>query len=265
MTRPAVHSVEVLRRGEAGPVRDHVAVELPLEVRLNGHPFAVVMRTPGADRDLVLGFLFTERVLRSRADVHRIDLDEDAGVANVVFVRGRDEQVADVLDRRRQVTMNASCGMCGRDSLASLRVDAPRCALNWVVSGAVIASLPDTLRASQSAFAQTGGLHAAGLFDLGGRLEAVAEDVGRHNAVDKLLGRMLDAGSTPLADSLLVVSGRSSFEIVQKAWLGGIPFVAAVSAPSSLAIDLARTAGMTLLGFVRDGRFNIYAHAGRVA
>jgi FdhD protein len=265
ITRRAIHSVEVLRSGEHGPVRDDVAVELPLEVRLNGHPFAVIMRTPGADRDLALGFLFTERVIRDVADVHRVEVDEDASLANVVLVRGRDELVADVLSRRRQVTVNASCGMCGRDSLESLAVDAPRCTADWAVEGSVVSSLPDVLRASQSAFARTGGLHAAGLFGLDGRLEAIAEDVGRHNAVDKLLGRMLDAGATPLARSLLVVSGRSSFEIVQKAWLGGIAFVAAVSAPSSLAIDLAGRAGMTLLGFVRDGRYNIYAHPERVS
>jgi FdhD protein len=133
------------------------------------------------------------------------------------------------------------------------------------VEATTIDGLPTTLQSAQPAFAHTGGLHAAGLFDLEGRLEVSAEDVGRHNAVDKLLGRMLEVGRVPLGRSLLLVSGRSSFEIVQKAWLGGIPLVAAVSAPSSLAVELARRAGMTLLGFVREGRFNVYAHPNRVA
>jgi FdhD protein len=172
--------------------------------------------------------------------------------------------VAAALAERRQVTMNSSCGMCGRRSLDSLAVNAPQPMVEWSVDGDTIGKLPDTLRAAQPAFAQTGGLHAAACFDLQGRLDASAEDVGRHNAVDKLLGRMLEAERLSLTRSLLLVSGRASFEIIQKAWLGGIPLVAAVSAPSSLAIDLAREAGITLVGFVRDGRFNIYTHAGRV-
>jgi FdhD protein len=155
--------------------------------------------------------------------------------------------------------------MCGRRSLSTLAIDAPPCEIDWSVPAGAVAGLPDALREAQSAFARTGGLHAAALFRTDGTLEASAEDVGRHNAVDKLLGRMLAASRLPLARSLLFVSGRSSFEIVQKAWMGGIPFVAAVSAPSSLAVDLAREAGITLLGFVRDGRFNVYAHAQRLS
>ncbi len=261
---PAIRSVDVLRSGETTTVHDRVAVELPLEVRLNGQPFSVIMRTPGADHDLALGFLFTERVVRRRADVERIVVDEATGIVDVVLVRECQQGVADALGQRRQVAMNSSCGLCGRRTLESLSIDAPPCAVEWVIRSEIVAGLPESLRLAQGAFAETGGLHAAGLFDLDGRLDASAEDVGRHNAVDKLLGRMLDAGRLPLNGSLLFVSGRSSFEIVQKAWLGGLPFVAAVSAPSSLAIDLAREAGMTLLGFVRDGRFNVYAHPERV-
>ena len=261
--RQAVRPVDVLRLGEPAVTRDHVAVELPLEVRLNGYPFSVIMRTPGADRDLALGFLFTEGIVRDRGDIQRIDLDETTGLANIVFVRGRDEHVARALDARRPVTVNSSCGVCGRRPVDMRSPDA-RCAVQWSISSDIVAALPAALRAAQPAFAQTGGLHAAALFDREGRLEASAEDVGRHNAVDKLLGRMLEAGRLPLAGSLLFVSGRSSFEIVQKAWLGGLPFVAAVSAPSSLAVDLARDAGLTLLGFVRDGRFNVYAGSQRV-
>jgi FdhD protein len=260
----AVRPVDVVRCGTSEPIEDHVAVELPLEVRLNGVPFSVIMRTPGSDRELALGFLFSEGLIRRRADVERIDHDEPADIVNVVFQRARSEAVAAALAERRHVTMNSSCGMCGRRSMESLTVNAPLPIVEWSVDGETIGRLPDALRSAQPAFAQTGGLHAAGCFDVEGCLETSAEDVGRHNAVDKVLGRMLDGARLPLARSLLLVSGRASFEIVQKAWLAGIPLVAAVSAPSSLAIDLARHAGITLVGFVRDGRFNIYTHPARV-
>ena len=259
----AIRQVGVLRSsGDAA--RDHVAVELPLEVRLNGHSFAVIMRTPGADAELALGFLFSEGVVRRRDDVARLAVEEEGQFADVRLARGRQDAAAAALAGRREVAMNSSCGLCGRRALESLDVDAPPCRVQWSISQETISRLPGLLRSAQSAFAETGGLHAAGLFDLEGRLVAAAEDVGRHNAVDKLLGRMLDAGRLPLDRLLLLVSGRSSFEIVQKAWLAGVPFVAAVSAPSSLAVDLAQKAGITLLGFVREGRFNVYAHADRV-
>lgn len=263
----AVQPVETLRvgGGAAARVTDDVAVESPLEVRLNGIPFAVIMRTPGDDEDLALGFLFSEGVVRGSQDVSRIEpVGPTSDAINIIVSRSRADAVAQALSERRQVAMNASCGMCGRRSLASLALDAPPLRESWSVDEATIASLPVRLTAAQPVFACTGGLHAAGLFDLDGRLEAGAEDVGRHNAVDKLLGAALREGRLPLGRSLLCVSGRASFEIVQKAWLGGIPLIAAVSAPSSLAIDLARTAGITLLGFVRDGRCNVYSHAERV-
>jgi FdhD protein len=256
--------VDVVRSGDPAASTDDVAVELPLEVRLNSSPFSVIMRTPGADRELAIGFLFSEGLITARADFERVELDEGSGVIDVVFARSRGASVTEALAGRRQVAVNSSCGMCGRRTLESLTVERPQMAVEWSVDGRTIGMLPDALRAAQSAFARTGGLHAAACFDLLGRLETSAEDVGRHNAVDKLLGAMLDAGRLPLSRSLLLVSGRTSFEIVQKAWLGGIPLVAAVSAPSSLAIELAREAGITLLGFVRKGRFNIYAYPERV-
>jgi FdhD protein len=245
-------------------VVDRVAVESPLEVRLHGHAFAVIMRTPGADEALALGFLLTEGVLRGPRDLERI-VRVDDHVVDVRVSRSRAEVLPGLLDSRRNVAMNSSCGMCGRRSLESLDVTAPPLSLSWTVADEVISSLPPALRTTQQTFEQTGGLHAAGLFDLQGRLELGEEDVGRHNAVDKLLGRMMTAGRLPLHQSLLMVSGRTSFEIVQKAMVGGIPLVAAVSAPSSLAIALASRAGMTLIGFVRNGQFNIYTHAGRIA
>jgi FdhD protein len=261
----AVRPVDVVRHGMPDTAEDYVAVEEALEVRLNGMPFSVIMRTPGSDRELALGFLFSEGLIRSPHDIERIDYDEAASVANVVFVRSRGDAVAAALAERRQVTMNSACGLCGRRTSDSLAVSAVPLVVEWSVDAETIGRLPDALRAAQPAFGRTGGLHAAACFDLTGRLEASTEDIGRHNAVDKLLGRMLEDRRLPLTRSLLLVSGRASFEIVQKAWLGGIPLVAAVSAPSSLAIDLARDAGITLVGFVRDGRFNIYAHAGRVS
>lgn len=259
-----VRAVDVWRYPEQGRTTDAVAVEAPLEVRLNGQPFSVIMRTPGADRDLAVGFLLTEGLLRNRDDVARVDVLEADQAVDVVFTAQHAPAVARALEARRPVAMSSSCGLCGRASLASLDVDLPVCDAEWRVDPHLIAALPDALRRVQSAFAATGGLHAAALFDVDGTLILSAEDVGRHNAVDKLLGRMLLDGRLPLCRSLLMVSGRSSFEIVQKAWYGGVPLIAAVSAPSSLAVQLAHDAGITLLGFVRDGRFNIYAHHGRV-
>jgi FdhD protein len=259
-----VQPVDVWRYPEQVSGDDAVAVEAPLEVRLHGEPFSVIMRTPGADRDLALGFLLTEGLLRHRDELARVDVLDAAHAVDVALVPARQHAAAVALARRRSVTTTSSCGLCGRASLASLTVDLPVCPHEWHVAAAVVGALPDALRRVQSAFARTGGLHAAALFATDGRLVASAEDVGRHNAVDKLLGRMLLAGALPLRDVLLMVSGRSSFEIVQKAWYGSVPFVAAVSAPSSLAVQLAHDAGITLLGFVRDGRFNVYAHAGRV-
>jgi FdhD protein len=248
----------------SSPHVDHVAAEAPLEVRLQGQPFSVIMRTPGADEDLAAGFLFSEGVVAEAGEIQRIEIGKSPNEIDVSLAPGRAAVVPDLLSQRRQVVMNSSCGMCGRRTLESLAVNRAPLAISWTVSADVIRSLPAALGACQRAFAETGGLHAAGLFDRRGRLELSAEDVGRHNAVDKVIGRMLLGGRLPLEQSLLFVSGRTSFEIVQKAFLAGIPLVGAVSAPSSLAIELARTAGVTLLGFVRDGRFNSYAHHERV-
>jgi FdhD protein len=242
---------------------DPVAVEAPLEVRLEGEPFSVIMRTPGADADLVTGFLLHEGVIGNADDVRRVEV-VDSTVVNVRLSSDRAGSLPELLGRRRQVTTSSSCGLCGRNSLESLRIETTVLASTWVVPRDVIVRLPETLHGSQMTFAETGGLHAAGIFTLDGTLELSAEDVGRHNAVDKVIGRMLTLRRLPLTRSLLCVSGRSSFEIVQKAYLGGIPLVAAVSAPSTLSIEFAESVGMTLSGFVRDGRFNIYTHAERI-
>jgi FdhD protein len=272
MSEPGDRVYDSRRIGaDAGPREDHVAVEEPMEVRVNGAPFAVVMRTPGADRDLAAGFLLAEDVIRDGDEIGLIEycLDaDDEGRGNVLNVTVLGDAVARLDDRlanRRQVMMTASCGLCGRRTIESLRARVPAVTGGWSVSAAVVTSLPPALRRAQRVFESTGGLHAAGLFDLDGRLLLVAEDVGRHNAVDKIAGRMLLEGRLPLSRTILQVSGRTSFELVQKALLAGIPMICAVSAPSSLAIDLAREAGMTLCGFVRGDSFNVYANPERVA
>jgi FdhD protein len=249
---------------------DQVAIEEPMEVRVNRTPFAVIMRTPGADRDLAAGFLLAEDVVRDASEVGAIEACEDAAddarnnTLNVTVLGDAVPRLAERLGERRQVMMTASCGLCGRRTIESLRARVATVAGHWRVPARVVSGLPDALRAAQQVFEATGGLHAAGLFDREGGLRHSAEDVGRHNAVDKIVGRLLLEGRLPLDDSLLLVSGRTSYELVQKALLAGIPLVAAVSAPSSLAVELAVAAGITLCGFVRGGRFNIYAHPERI-
>ena len=260
--------IPVVRVGDGGAgetASDDVAVEAALEIRLNGEPFSVTMRTPGADRELAAGFLFTEGLVTALADIVGVHLDPSADVVDVVLTAGRSAVVAAQRDARRQVTTTSSCGMCGRPDLASTRLTAPPIALAGTVDADAIHALPARLAPRQETFAATGGLHAAALCTTDGTIVDTAEDVGRHNAVDKIIGRRLLAGALPIGDAVLFVSGRTSFEILQKAWLAGIPIVAAVSAPSSLAIELALEAGITLIGFVRGGRFNIYTHAARVA
>jgi FdhD protein len=250
---------------------DVAAAEEPLEVRLHGAPFAVIMRTPGADRELAAGFLLAERVIAGADDLgtiaHCTDpaADHPENVVDVTLTNGSAASIARLLADRRQVTTNSSCGMCGRRTIESLAADVTPLRVPWRVPASTIAALPERLRARQAIFDETGGLHAAGLFSRDGVLVDVAEDVGRHNAVDKIVGRMLMREALPLSDSLLCVSGRTSFEIVQKAIFAGIPLLAAVSAPSSLAIDLAREFGVTLIGFIRGDSFNIYTHADRVS
>jgi FdhD protein len=248
---------------------DCAATEEPLEIRLHDKPFAVIMRTPGADRELAAGFLLSERVIRGVDGLgtiqHCVDSDVPAeNIVNVTLANGSAGALDQLLAGRRQVMSNSSCGLCGRLTIESLAADAATIASAWTFPASMIAALPDCLRARQAVFDETGGLHAAGLFTRDGELVDVAEDVGRHNAVDKIVGRMLMRDALPLSDHLLCVSGRTSFEIVQKAVFAGIPIVAAVSAPSSLAIDLADEYGVTLIGFIRGEGFNIYAHAERI-
>jgi FdhD protein len=268
---PGIREVAILRQGQAAAERDSVAVEEPMEVRVNGASFAVIMRTPGADRDLAAGFLLAEDVIRSADEIGTIEYCQDVeaegrdNTINVTVTGAAVERLEARLGERRQVTMTSACGLCGRRTIESLQSRVAVVKGDWAISGNVIAALPDRLRSSQAVFASTGGLHAAGLFDRSGLLQLSAEDVGRHNAVDKIAGRTLLAGRHPLDASILLVSGRMSFELVQKALLAGVPLIAAVSAPSSLAIELAEQANITLCGFVRGPRFNIYSHPRRIA
>lgn len=264
-----------VRGRERTEAPDRAATEEPLEIRLHGRALAVVMRTPGADRELAAGFLLSERVIANADDLGTIEHCRDAvalapgetsaaNIVNITLVNGAAATMERWERDRRQVLTNSSCGLCGRQTIESLAVDAPRLDAAWTVPGTRLAECVARLRGAQSVFAETGGLHGAGLFRSDGTLVQSAEDVGRHNAVDKVIGRMLMADALPLSDVLLVVSGRTSFEIVQKALLAGIPIVAAVSAPSSLAIDLAHSFGMTLVGFVRGDGYNIYTHPSRI-
>ena len=274
MTETFAQTVVVkVRSGERSVVSDTVAAEVPLELRVEGKPFAVIMRTPGDDRALAAGFLLSERIIRHQDDIALIEHCTDPLVAhdddrrNVVSVTLEPEaavRAAALLTGRRDVMSTSACGVCGRATLASLQLGLSRIDGHARMSSSVLADLPTRLRVRQPLFDSTGGLHAAGVFDLVGEPLVVAEDVGRHNAVDKVVGACLLLDQMPLASTVLCVSGRTSFEIVQKAWCAGIPIVASVSAPSSLAVSLATDAGITLVGFVRDDGLNIYSGAFRI-
>lgn len=235
-------------------VRDRVAVEEPLEIRVDGEPLAVTMRTPGHDEELAVGFLYGEGLIAEPPEAGpSADL-----AANVVEVRG--PLVRD--PGRRRFYTTSSCGVCGKGALEEIAVHAPPLPPGPAVARELLAALPDRLR--QPAFERTGGLHATGLFDAGGNLLLVREDVGRHNAMDKVIGRALLEGMLPLAGRLLCVSGRLSFELVQKAAVAGAPILVGVGAPTSLAVELAADRGLTLCGFARDGRVNVYSAPERV-
>jgi FdhD protein len=266
--------VRVTRAGpgrQEGPVDDFAAAEEPLEIRLHGRSFVVLMRTPGLDRELAAGFLLSEAVIRGSDDLGAVEHcrhPDHAEAHNVVdvFLLGRAAAGLDeVLSGRRHVTTSSSCGVCGRRTIESLRQEAEPLGGAARMHGEIFASLPSRLRARQTLFDETGWLHGVGLFTLDGELVTSAEDVGRHNAVDKVIGSQLLAERLPLDQHALAVSGRASFEIVQKAWMARIPIICAVSAPTSLAVELAHEAGITLGGFVRDGGYNLYSHVHRIA
>ncbi len=274
--RRRVTRISVGAAAAAAERADLLAAEEPLGIRIGGHAVTLTMRTPGDDIDLVAGFLISEGIVASADDIASIRIcdgercghDHAAGdavgnIADVVLRPG----LAVSPELRRNFLTTSACGVCGKASIADLHVPGTFSLADdgTTVSPAVLAGLPDALRRAQRVFDRTGGLHAAGLFTAGGELLAVREDVGRHNAVDKVIGWALQAGRLPLTGCVLLVSGRASFELVQKAVLAGIPVLAAVSAPSSLAAELAEDAGLTLIGFLRGTSMNIYAGGQRIS
>jgi FdhD protein len=255
--------------GERGlPGEDAVAREEPLEIRLGGAPLAVVMRTPGDDEELAAGFLVSERVVRSPAEISSLrhvpvlaDPEAEDNAVQVVLAPGVE---VDLDALRRNLYASSSCGICGKATLENALRDAPPLDDPARFPAGFFHGLPERLAETQAVFARTGGLHAAALFDAAGQLLVAREDVGRHNAVDKVIGWALHRGRVPLAGHVLLVSGRISYEIAQKALVARLPVVAAVSAPSSLAVELAERSGMALVAFLRGTRFNVYGQRDRV-
>lgn len=256
--------VRRLRDGAPRSETDRLAIEAPLEIRFGQRPFTVLMRTPGNDEELVAGFLYSEGIVGGAAEILALGHPEallEGDCENVVAV----ELAGGGPAVERTFYASASCGVCGKSSIADLAIRAPVVESDLSMDRRVLEALPERLRAQQSIFAETGGLHGAALFDAAGSLLAAREDIGRHNAVDKLVGWALGAGRLPLADALLLVSGRLGFEIVQKAIVAGIPLVAAVGAASSIAVGLAERYGLTLATFVRPGSLNLYGDPTRLA
>ena len=267
-------AVTVVRKdGTHASKPDVLVTEEPLEIRVESpsqtvQPVAVTMRTPGHDFELAVGFLFTEGMIKNSDDVHTVrycQLPDSAEQQFNVVTVSLTVQFDEALSRRGMVT-SASCGICGTTSIEQLaqitsRIDL---AVGPVVTSALLTSLPDIIRQAQPTFDRTGGLHAAGLVDASGVAHCVREDIGRHNAVDKVIGNAVLDGKMPISNHVLVVSGRLSFEIIQKAAMAGIAFIAAVGAPSNLAVQTAEDLGITLVGFVRDGTANIYTHKHRI-
>ena len=269
MSRRPVLKINIDGSAETRRRPDDLAAEEPLEIRLRRTPLAVTMRTPGQDIDLAMGFLLTEGIIGTAEDVVTAQLcagTDTPNTYNVVEITLGDHVPPPVTDPSRNFYTTSSCGVCGKASIDAVRTrsrfDVSTDGVS--VSARTLSGLPDALRATQRTFDRTGGLHAAGLFTPGGDLVVMREDVGRHNAVDKVIGWAVRAGRLPLAGHLLLVSGRASFELTQKARMAGIPLLAAVSAPSTLAAELADEAGMTLVGFLRGPSMNVYAGAHRV-
>ena len=280
--RPAPAFSEIathrVRKANGEEVDDTLAVEEPLEIRLsideNGkrvhRPISITMRTPGADDELAAGFLFTEGIVTSRKQItdirHCGKPAPGRQLKNTILVELADGVDVELKRLERNFYTTSSCGVCGKSSIDALRTGAKKIGQSDQpnIGSETLIHLPELLRSSQNIFDSTGGLHASALFNTDGKLDLVREDVGRHNALDKVIGAKFRTGNVPLSNSILLVSGRASFELVQKALMAGIPILAAVGAPSSLAVELADEFGMTLVGFVRDGGFNVYTGGQRI-
>ena len=259
-------TVRVVENGKMRTRLDHLTTEEPLEIRLisQNRTIAVTMRTPGADFELAAGFLYSEGVINSKQDIQCMSYCVDESVDgqqryNIVNIELREELIPDLQPLERHFYTNSACGVCGKASLEALRLrSCPVIPQGLIVTPEIIYSLPEKLRAAQGIFTATGGLHAAAVFSAQGELLNLQEDIGRHNALDKLIGSALLSEELPLNNHILMVSGRSSFEILQKSTVAGVPIVCSVSAPSSLAVSVAQEFGITLIGFLRGERFNIY-------
>jgi len=261
------HSIgpgRIIRRKKDGSLeylRDDLTIEEPLEIRIGNKTLATTMRTPGHDDELAAGFVVSEAIVRDRSAVAEISANGD----NRVVVSLAEGVSVKLNPAQRFGTISSSCGLCGKTSIDEIRQNFPAIAPATVrIDIETLLSLPEKLRTAQSDFARTGGIHGAGIFDLNGTAKIVREDIGRHNAVDKAIGRAFLDRQLPLNRSILLVSGRASFEIMQKALSAGIPIVASVSAPSTLAVNFARESNQTLIGFLRPPSFNIYSHIERV-
>ncbi|TMC78183.1 MAG: formate dehydrogenase accessory sulfurtransferase FdhD [Chloroflexi bacterium] len=276
MPRPQAPPVAIARwrSGAWREERDQVAAEEPLQISLDGAPLSIVMRTPGNDLELALGLLLAERVIRSPDDVASVRISAESAeidgaipvTADLVESNQIDVHLRSAAGRRpeRSFLSSSACGVCGATTVESLALDFPMLEPGPVLDALVLPPLADRLREQQRIFESTGGLHAAGLFDRAGTLELLREDIGRHNAVDKVVGRAFLDRLLPLRDRVLAVSGRAGYEVVQKAVAAGIPILAAVGAPSSLAVATAERFGMTLVGFLREDRFNVYTSPERI-
>jgi len=276
MKSPAHREVQIDALRDAGNVHraDAIAVEEPLEIRLRkdgpaenggtGRPISITMRTPGDDPELALGFLLGEGLLREPRDV--VDVRPCGPTGNVIRVTVRADLPLDLERLQRNFYTTSSCGVCGKASIEAVtaNVGIRSVASDLIVRESVLRVMPDVLRAVQAGFAETGGMHAVGLFTAEGELIASREDVGRHNAMDKLVGAALMNGTLPWSERIVLLSGRASFELIQKAMLAGAPLVAAIGAPSTLALELAQSAGITLVAFLRSGGCNVYCHPSRV-
>jgi FdhD protein len=264
MKESGIGSQKIIRRkrdGELEYLPDDLTIEEPLEIRIGRKVLATTMRTPGHDEELAAGFLVSEGIVRQGQEIARISTSQD----NIVIVDLAASVKVKLSSAQRLGTISTSCGLCGKTSIDGIRQNFPAIeAANARITIETLLALPQKLRNAQSDFTRTGGIHAAGIFDLTGQLKIVREDIGRHNAVDKAIGRAFLDGLLPLSQHGLLVSGRASFEIMQKALAAGIPIVAAVSAPSTLAVDFARESNQTLIGFLRPPSFNIYSHIERV-
>jgi len=259
------HKVLRWKLGEKpAPCDDEFAVEEPLEIRVDNHPISVTMRTPGHDAELAAGFLVTEGLIKKRSDVAKIEPYPRNKDKNVINVFLSPDVAVDFKQLTRHVFASSSCGLCGKATIESVHQHFPKIKSKISVAARTILGLPEKLRGAQKTFDRTGGLHAAGIFDSGGALIVLREDVGRHNAVDKVLGHGFLEDDFPFEKQILLVSGRASFEIMQKALAARIPIICAVSAPSSLAVEFARKSGQTLVGFLREERMNVYAHPKRI-